>query len=230
MSTWYDPGFLAAAHAWIEAELGRLGLSRTGEIEQPHVYPWSTVLRVPTDGGDVWFKANMPELAHEAVAVQLLAARRPDCVPPLLAVDDERGWMLMGDAGEQLRAVVSREHDLGRWLDVLPLYAGLQLDLVPEVDELLAVGVPDMRLAVLPELYVRRLDTIGAEQRFHDALPRVEEMCAELASFGIPETIQHDDLHDGQIFVRDGRHLLLDWGDACISHPFFTLAVTLEGM
>ena len=25
------------------------------------------------------------------------------------------------------------------------------------------------------------------------------------ASFGVPATIQHDDLHDGQVFVRDGR-------------------------
>ena len=23
---------------------------------------------------------------------------------------------------------------------------------------------------------------------------------------------------------------MLDWGDACVSHPFFTLAVTLEGV
>ncbi len=60
-------------------------------------------------------------------------------------------------------------------------------------------------------------------------MPRVGEMCDELAGYGLPETIQHDDFHDGQVFVRDGRYLLLDWGDACVSHPFFTLSVTLEG-
>jgi aminoglycoside phosphotransferase (APT) family kinase protein len=56
------------------------------------------------------------------------------------------------------------------------------------------------------------------------------ELCDALAAHGLPETIQHDDLHDGQVYVRDGRYLLLDWGDACISHPFFTLSVTLEGV
>ncbi len=45
-----------------------------------------------------------------------------------------------------------------------------------------------------------------------------------------PETIQHDDLHDAQVFVRDGRYRFLDWGDACVSHPFFSLAVTLDGV
>ena len=51
----------------------------------------------------------------------------------------------------------------------------------------------------------------------------------ELASYGVTETLQHDDLHDGQVFVKDGRNLIMDWGDAVISHPFFTLSVTLEG-
>jgi aminoglycoside phosphotransferase (APT) family kinase protein len=54
-------------------------------------------------------------------------------------------------------------------------------------------------------------------------------MAAELATYGVTETLQHDDLHDGQVFVRDDRQLILDWGDAVISHPFFTLSVTLEG-
>ena len=53
-------------------------------------------------------------------------------------------------------------------------------------------------------------------------------MCGELTHYGIPETIQHDDLHDGQIFVRDGRYVFFDWGDSCISHPFHSLTVTLR--
>ena len=29
--------------------------------------------------------------------------------------------------------------------------------------------------------------------------------------------------------MKDGRNLVMDWGDAVVSHPFFTLSVTLEG-
>jgi aminoglycoside phosphotransferase (APT) family kinase protein len=61
-------------------------------------------------------------------------------------------------------------------------------------------------------------------------VPRVAELCEELAALGIPDTIQHDDLHDGQVCVRDGRHLVLDWGDSCVTHPFLSLAVPLEGV
>jgi Phosphotransferase enzyme family len=230
MGLWTDPAWLAEAHAWIAGHADPVG-----PIEQPHVYPWSTVLRVPTASGDVWFKANTAELRHEAAVVSLLAERRPDCVPSLLAADPERGWMLMADAGTRLRDVIERERDLGRWLDVLPLYAGVQVDLAADADALVALGAPDLRLAGLVERYERLLDGLGgvtaAERReLRGLVPEIEELRDELAAHGIPETIQHDDFHDGQVYVREGRYLLLDWGDACVSHPFFTLAVTLGGV
>jgi hypothetical protein len=211
---WTDPAWLAEAHAWIRSQV-----EPTGAIEQPHVRPWSTVLRVPTSDGDVWFKANVPVHACEAAVVSTLARLRPDRVPELVAVDLDRGWMLMRDAGIRLREMVERDRDLGRWLDVLPAYGELQLAAVDHAEELIALGVPDRRLAVLPAQAAELLDEVGL----------VAEMCEQLSSYGIPETIQHDDFHDAQVFLRDGRYLFFDWGDACVSHPFFSMSVTLEG-
>jgi aminoglycoside phosphotransferase (APT) family kinase protein len=214
---WTDPRWLAEVHAWIHAH-ARV----TGAIEQPHVRPWSTVLRAPTADGPVWFKANAPSLAYEARLTSLLAEKRPDAVPALLAADLDRGWMLMADGGERLRDTLERERDLSRWLDVLPLYASLQIDLAPHAEELLRLGVPDRRPAVLAE-------QAAEVEELRDHLPRIEDLCARLAASGIPDTIQHDDLHDGQVFFRDGRPLVFDWGDAVVSHPFLSMSVTLEG-
>ncbi len=233
--TWTDPLWLAEARAWIGETLAGSGITATAPDEQIHVRPWSTVIRVPTIEGDLYFKANTPALSHEAALVVTLSERRPDCVPPLRGVDVDRGWMLMADAGTRLRELVEQERDLSRWLDILPLYAGLQLDLADASERLVALGVPDLRLATLPNGYERLVDehpTLSVEERSRLAgeRGRVRELCAELAAFGIAETIDHDDFHDGQVFVRDGRYLLLDWGDACVAHPFFTLAVTLDGV
>jgi hypothetical protein len=227
---WTDPAFLGPAREWIDEKLAGLGLEVTGEVEQPHVMKWSTVLRVPTTTGPVWFKANDGSLKHEAGVTALLAARHPANVPPLLAADVDRGWMLMADAGRRLREVVPEEGSLDRWLEVLPLVAEIQLACEDSVDELLALGVPDMRLAGLPEKYDRLAHEVEVEPRFREATPYVQELCDRLAPFGIRETLQHDDLHDAQVFVRDGTNLVMDWGDACVSHPFFTLSVTLEGL
>ena len=118
----------------------------------------------------------------------------------------------------------------GSWLaDVLPRYAALQLAMADDVDALLALGVPTAARDP-PEHYEQLLDQVGAERRFREAAAAVVDLCDQLASSVIAETVQHDDLHDGQVFVRDGRFQVLDWGDACVSHPFFTLSVTLEGV
>ena len=235
MSEWTDPSWREAADAWIHEQLERLDNPTVGAIEAVHVQPWSTVLRVPTGRGDTYFKANTAALRHEAAVVELLGERRPDCIPRLLAVDRERGWMLMADAGTRLRELIARERELTRWLDVLPLYASVQIDLSDLADELVALGVPDLRLATLPARYERLLAELDGLQpddarRLREAVPHVAAMCEELAGYELPETIQHDDLSDGQVYLCDGRYLLLDWGDACVSHPFLSMAVTLEGV
>ena len=232
---WTDPAWRAEVDAWVGTRLEELGLGITGPVEQPHIRPWATALRIPTDGGDVWFKANMPGLEHEARLAAVLADRRPDCIPPLLAHDPESGWMLMGDAGTRFREIVEAERELTRWRDILLLYAGVQIDLTADADALVALGVPDIRLATLPGQTAALLAEVAeldpdTRSRVTAALPEIRELCEELGSFGIPDTIQHDDFHDAQVYVRDGRYVLLDWGDACVSHPFFTLAVTLDGV
>lgn len=197
--------------------------------------PWSTVLRVPTDGGLVWFKANMPAQAFEVAVVQTLARRRPDLLPALLAADVERGWMLQGDGGTRLREILADGGDFDVWEHILPLYAELQIDAVADRDRLLAAPVPDRRLALLPRQFEELLADRDARstltddelRRLHALVPRVEQDCRVLAAYELPETIEHDDLHDGQVFVRGGHYVFFDWGDACVSHPFFTLVVTL---
>ncbi len=228
--TWTNPDWLASVQGWIDEQLDAMDLRRTGDIEQPHIYPWSTVLRIPTGGDAVWFKANSASLRHEPKLVHLLATRRPDLVPALLAFDGDRGWMLMADAGTQLRTVVAAERSLHRWLDVCRLTAELQLDVADAVTDMVALGVPDLRLTTLPEKYDELMHTLDARPRYRLALSQVEDMCDELDAFGIPASVQHDDLHDGQVYLRDGCYRLLDWGDACVSHPFFTLSVTLQGV
>jgi Phosphotransferase enzyme family len=226
---WQDPRWLQTALTWVDARLGEAGRRRSGAPDQFHVRPWSTVVKVPTEEGAVFFKANIAALRHEALVTLLLSRRVPERVPPLLAADTERGWMLMEDAGRRLREVIAEERDLSRWDDVVEGAADIARAMEPDVDQLLAAGVPDLRLATLPERYDALVTGDDVDQRFRDAAPRVRELAEELASYGVTETLQHDDLHDGQIFVRDDRQLILDWGDAVISHPFFTLSVTLEG-
>lgn len=227
---WRTDAFLAEAHAWIDDQLALLGRTRTGAVEQPHVTDWSTAMRVPTDAGTVWFKANEEAMAHEAAVMDLVAARSGGRVPPPLAHDAATGWVLLADAGPRLRDVIPEERSLARWADVLEAYARVQLACEDDVPALLALGVPDRRLPTVPAAYDVLLGSLDDLDPRLPGRDEVADLCDRLAAFGIRETVQHDDLHDGQVFLGAGVHQVLDWGDACVSHPFFTLAVTLEGV
>ena len=236
---WSQPGWLEQAHAWIHAEMQHQGIDWSGAIEQPHVRPWSTVLRVPAMEGDLYFKAVAPVLAHEAPISAALARWRSDCMLPVLAADHGRGWMLMPDGGTRLRDLIRADRDVRRWEPALRLYAEAQIELADRCAELLSMGAPDRRPAALPERYLRLLastDTLRVGlpggltpeeyRRLQELAPRVAALCAELASYGVPDSLHHGDFHDGNIFVRDGRHLFFDWGDCSVAHPFVSLRTT----
>jgi len=240
---WTRPDWLDQASAWIHAGLERQGISVGGQIEQPHLRPWSTVLRVPVPDGVVYFKATTPALAHEPALTQALWRWRPDCMPEVLAVDLERGWILMRDAGAMLRSHIHSAQDIRHWRRLLPLYAEVQIEMAGRLDELLALGALDRRLATLPAQFDRLLEDTEAlrldlpdgltseeYQRLRQLAPRFTAMCQELAAYGIPETLHHDDFHDGNVFVRDGRYIFSDWGESCVAHPFFTLTVALRSI
>lgn len=231
---WLEPEWRDEAETWIR-ERTRV----TGPIEQPHVYPWSTVLRVPTADGDLWLKAVSPQHAFEPQLAVVLAEAFPDRVTELLAIDAGRRWMLMRDAGTRLRELEGA--DLRDWEAVLPRYAEIQIALAPRAAELLELGVPDQRLAGLADEVEALLEndeallldeheglTSAQREALRTEMPALRRLVEELEAAAIAETIQHDDLHDGQVFVKDGRYVISDWGDSCVSHPFHTLTVTLR--
>jgi hypothetical protein len=239
---WHDPAFLADAEAWIDRALSDARLRQSGPIERPHAFWWSTAWRIPTDDDTLWFKATQPEGAFEARLTPLLAASWPDRTVEVVATDPVRGWALTRDAGVKLR-----ELDDGRvvehWEALLPRYAEIQVAMAARSDELLALGVPDLRLATLPGQLAALLDEpellmlgreggVSEEQRarLRDALAGFAAECDRLASTGIPESLQHDDLNDGNAFLRGDDHVVFDWGDACIAHPFHSLVVALRSL
>ena len=240
---WQDPDWLKQAHEWIHAEAKRQSIQITGEIEQPHMYAWSTVLRAMTDMGMIFFKATASETIYEIVLTQKLSEWYPDCMPELIAVDTARGWMLMRDGGEQLRASIRPTQDIAPWSPVISRYAEVQVGLAEHLPELLALGLPDHRLITLPALYTQLLAdeqslmidqekglTSAEFQQLQNMASRFEQICADLAAFGIPESLNHGDFHDGNVLLKDGRITFFDWGDASVTHPFVSLRTFFVSM
>ena len=233
---WYNPVWQKEAHDWIRSEAERNSIHITGEIEQPHAYAWSTVMRVETNEGTLFFKATAGETIYEIALTQMLAGWFPDCMPELVTVDTERGWMLMRDGGEQLRASIRPTQDIAPWSPVITRYAELQIGLAEHISDILALGIPDRRPAALPALYTQLLAdeasllidqekglTSAEFQQLKKMTPRFQQICADLTAFGIPESLNHGDFHDGNVLLKNGRVTFFDWGDASVTHPFVSL-------
>ncbi|WP_433536214.1 aminoglycoside phosphotransferase family protein [Micromonospora sp. CA-249363] len=241
-SDWSNQAWQQQARSWVDEQLAGAGRRVSGPVES-RVRPWSLVWRMPTDDGPVWFKANNPGTAHEAVLIATLAALTPERVLAPIGVDRERGWSLLPDGGESLRDVLGHDPDLTHWERALPGYAALQLATAPRVDELVALGVPDHRPEALAGLLADLLDdseslrvgakdglTVETYERLRAELPAYAQRCRRLADLGIEATVQHDDLHDGNIFAGPAGYRYFDWGDASVAHPFGTLLVTLRSV
>jgi hypothetical protein len=202
-----------------------------GPIETEHERPWATVLRVPLEGGSVaWFKACAPVQAFEPRLTAQLFARWPDRVGEVLGYEEQAAWLLLADAGAPIGSYGNPPE---AWLDALPLYAELQRGEAQRGPAHLAHGVSDLRLQGLPGRYERLLqrdlpldrEEVGQLRHFAQ---RFDELCDELASHHVSETLQHDDLSMANVYSDGGRLRVLDWGDASIAHPFASLLVTFR--
>lgn len=236
---WSDPGWQHGVLAWADEWLASSGLRRAGWT-QPHVRPWSTVLRIETDtAGPLWLKADGDGTRHEALVLGALAALAVPHTPSPLHTHGDEGWVLLPDGGPTARAAHGGATPVDAMVPILAAYAETQRATEPYVDRFVSLGVDDLRPGRMTGELAALVDELAAATgpaalpvddavRLRALLPAYADACAELAAAGIASTLQHDDLHDNNVFHRGP--VFFDWGDSVVGHPFGTLLVTLRSV
>ncbi len=230
---WYQPGWFGAASAWMKGQLQQQGIELTGPVEQLRSWERSAILRVNTTQGDAYFKALPPMFKHELGLTLWLGQSFPDHFAKVLAFNPARRWLLMADQGQQ---TLDKIPEIERWEAALRRYAQIQLGVVARTRELIGLGVPDRRMGQI-ESQMEVLLNLSTEQLSGDVLKlsdeQVQHLRARLADFkrifsqlyqyGIPASLEHGDFWAGQVIVHNHQYVFIDWSDASISHPFFSL-------
>ncbi|MDF3300292.1 phosphotransferase [Streptomyces tropicalis] len=233
ITPWERQEWREAAVQWAERGAVAAGLRPSGG-RSVRLRPWSVLVRFGVAGrGAVWFKANPPASSFEAGLTAALARWVPGHVLTPLAVDADRGWSLLPDGGTLLRDVLAQDGaDPRTWEEPLRQYARMQRELLPRVQDLERLGVPRARTPDLPDVFdglVAGNDAAldeGDRIRLRALRPRLADWCGELATAGVTDSLDHADLHDGQLFhAGAGRYTFFDWGDALVSHPFCSFLV-----
>lgn len=237
-AAWSRPGWQAQATAWMETVLAANDLTLTGTVEARRLWSITALLRAPTTGGEVYFKAVPAIFAVEPALTRFLGQRFSGQVPDVIATDP-RHWLLM-------RAFTARPlvefSDPSTWTAALRGYAELQKSLVSHGTELLRLGCPLRPLSALQQHTRFLLDDVDALQLDQERglasadyrallefLPVFDQAAGELAALGLPNTLEHGDLHAHNIAVRsDGSFIYYDWTDGCLAQPMLGLAPFLE--
>jgi hypothetical protein len=191
--------------AWIDERV-----ERTGAVEVERTRPWAAVARVPTADGLLWFKDNPAGNAFEPALTALLAGVRPDALPEVVAHEGPR--LLTRDVGPRLRDVYDAGAPAPSWEEVLERYGELHAGFTALTQQALALGTPDERPELLPRLY----EDLAGRDEWHS---HVVEATAALGD-AVPLSVVHQEAHDGNVFVRGGEAVFIDWAEASVTHPF----------
>jgi hypothetical protein len=198
---------------------------------RPEIHGPTHILRVKRWGGTAVFEADgrlvvvkhaQPPLFRHAPAVHATVRRVcPTTTAPLLAHDDGPNWQrsafghVAGPTAEEAgeHTLVAVAETLGH---VQAALAGTDLFGLPAYD---IAGIPDTLIEDLategdqPPTLLAELDTALPVLRHH----------AELLAEVVPLSVDHPDLNNSNAIVTNATVTLLDWEEATVGCPLFTL-------
>ena len=231
---WYETGWMNAAGTWMVQQLARFDSKPTGPVEQICSWQRSCVMKLPTSHGVAYFKAIPAVLGGELDVSVLLDHEYPGMVAEVMAVDTDRRWLLMRDMGTKTLDSVP---DLVQWKAAVHAYAQLQVDWVDAARRFAVAGCPNRGLLQLVSSIDRLLaDTVAMKPGTPDGLSmkqihalhyraRALKIAAHrLGTLRLPVSVDHGDFWAGQIVAGNSNPVFIDWSDASLSHPFFSMA------
>lgn len=200
--------------------------------------PWSNVYQIDTNHGYIYLKKMAVPFNIEPAVISYLAPQYPNLIPKIIATNKTLDCFLMLDSGISLRQILKRHYDVYFPTQVLIDYANLQRQVSHQLDLLSPLNLLDWRVGRIPALYRSLIEqypllkedglTESEINKLKALHPEVIALCEELAVFHIPETLEHGDFHDNNILINENQVIIHDWGDAILTHPFFSLVSFLK--
>jgi Phosphotransferase enzyme family len=225
---WSIPGWFQRASTWMVDRMAEDGRPVVGAPRPHQLWGLSVVLRCASTDGDAFLKCSADIFRHEAAATQALAEAMPELLPEVIAVDADRGWLLMRDLGAAELGV----QDQSRWHEGIVAHAGIQQSWLGRTDELVAHGLPVRSLTDLAaQVEAMSEDTVllgrlpaDVRERWLASAPSLAGSCRRLDGLGPGPTLVHGDLHPWNVAHGPTTTRVFDWTDAAVSHPFVDLA------
>ena len=227
------------AHEWIYAHLESCPSPDHVTLTPVRSWSISSVIRVDVEATSgskrIFFKASPTFFSNEAVVTDLVADRFPEISPKLVAVDRDRGWMLMEDLGD---LTLGAADSIDLWCEAMRALTRVQIGFASDGSLLESLGLERRSTSLIAGAFrewTQDPETLGlgyesgrtekALERLAPHVQLVDRLCAIVDSIGLPSTLDHGDLDAGNVFVRAGLPVIMDWSDSSISSPLFAPAL-----
>lgn len=233
------PGWLREMCRWVAQQIEPLKIRLTGNFRQLNASGSFSLIRFETTGPAVWFKAVGNPNSHEFNITSILATLFPAHLPPTVAVrPDWNAWLTTEVEGTSPGA----DSNFCTWRTIAVRLAELQIASHHEVPRLISADCRDIRVSsllnstdeffvVMDKLMKQQVKTppsiLTCEELF-SLNKRIKETLRLLAATGLPDALNHLDFNPGNIVVSGDRCTFIDWAEAAIGHPFFTLQYMLQ--
>ncbi|MDF1664453.1 MAG: aminoglycoside phosphotransferase family protein [Planctomycetota bacterium] len=226
---WGQRAWRREADAWIQSCFEDR-TNRIQSIETLSVWNVSCLLKIFDGERDYYFKASpdFPCFIEEGQVMKGLSQLAPHIVPEPLFVHQSMNWMILEDLGEPLQST-----DPGAVAAIIETMGALQVNALEQRTTLRALNLPITTLRDLlievKEVFACQEAKAGLSKIEHETLceawPAIEGMVRKLDGYCLPLTINHGDLHGGNVIERNGDLVIFDWTWASVSHPFFDLVL-----
>jgi hypothetical protein len=232
-------GWLAQLREWTADIVVRLGFELAGPLRQYNAGTTFNLIRFETTGPALWVKAvGEPHLREFPITLKL-AELFPKFVPEILGTKaDWNAWISREVEGTNLGVA----RDVAPWKKAATDIARLQLESVSRSDSILDSGAHDLRvdkllMSVDPffDLVARLMDeqakvppaTLSRPEQSLLKL-RIKDSLTLLEDLRMPNALGHLDLNPWNIIVSANGCVFLDWAEAYVGHPFFSLEYLLQ--
>jgi Phosphotransferase enzyme family len=232
-------GWVRELLAWTQNRLDAAGLRLNGNFQQFNASPNFSLIRLETNGTAVWFKATGEPNAHELGVTLRLAQLFPLSLPPILGVHQLwNGWL----SEELSDTTLDQFTELSVWEGAAEQLAELQVVSIDRNAALIDARCKDLRVSGLVDFvpaFLERMAYLMSLQEKRSPAPltaseldflgtRLLNSLLLLQHLGFPDTLGHMDFNPGNIVVSGSRCVFLDWAEACVTNPLFTLEYLLE--
>jgi hypothetical protein len=232
-------GWFYELRTWIDSVVEPIGFHVTGEFRQLNASPTFILLRFETDGPALWFKAVGEPSRREFAITCALAQLFPDHLPPMMATRPGwSGWL----SGEVEGKLLSQVEEQAGWERAAAALARLQIESIDRGSQILGAGAHDLGFTVLSELVEPFLNGMEQLMERQTKVPpaildrndlraladSLQSALDAMEASGIPDALGHLDLNPGNIIVSADRCVFLDWAEAYVGNPLFSLEYLVQ--